>query len=351
MKVLEQRMQSVQMEIAKEMEKTIVHKIEINAGKIEYKTAGEVPGRVLNQFSMDENNGYFRIATTTGNWQLETSNHMYVLDSGLKVVGKVEDLAPGERIYSVRFMGSKAYMVTFRQVDPLFVIDLSNPRNPQVLGFLKIPGFSNYLHPYDDTHLIGIGRDATEQGRTLGLKLSLFDVSDFSNPKELSNYIIGDSWSTNSEAINEHKAFLFDKEKNLLVIPVSESSSETIIDEDTGKRTWKWNYWQGAYVFNLDLSGFELKGKVSHFSETNETDDEDHWPRYDYAAQVRRSLYMDDVLYTISTKFVKMNDLNDIDTEINTVELPYESYYYRYPYPMARGVIAESVEIATVGTA
>ena len=318
MQNLQQRMEAVMAQIAKEIEKTVVHKIALDGRNIEYKTAGEVPGHVLNQFSMDEHDGYFRIATTTGSWRIETANHLYVLDSGLEVVGKVEDLAAGERIYSTRFMGDKGYMVTFRQVDPLFVIDLSSPTNPQVLGYLKVPGVSDYLHPYDDTHIIGIGRDATEEGVMKGMKLALFDVSDFSNPVEVSKYIIGES-GTSSEALYDHKAFLFDRDRGLLVIPVSLSEERYI------------QSWEGAYVFGIyTTSGFTLKGRVTHQNETNMTETEygyKYWENYDYNARVRRSLYMDDVLYTVSNRMIKMNDLNDIDNEINKVELPYATYY------------------------
>jgi uncharacterized secreted protein with C-terminal beta-propeller domain len=313
MKSVEQKMEIVQMEIAKEMEKTIIHKISVDNGKIEYKTNGEVPGYVLNQFSMDEYNGNFRIATTTGNWRSESLNHVYILDNDLKTVGKLEDLAHGERIYSVRFIGEKGYMVTFRQIDPLFVIDLSDSTNPKVLGFLKISGVSDYLHPYDETHVIGIGRDATEQGRIQGMKLSLFDVSDVSNPKEISKYMIGER-GTDSEALRDHKAFLFSKSKNLLVIPIRVSENGT------------WNAFQGTYVFNLDLdNGFVLKGKITHENETvNRTD-----YYYDYQSEIRRSLYIDDTLYTISNKMIKANGLENLN-EVNKIELPYEQGYYPY---------------------
>jgi inhibitor of cysteine peptidase len=311
MKIAEEKMQKVQTEIAKEMEKTVIYKISVDKEKIEYKTNGEVPGHVLNQFSMDEYNENFRIATTTGNWRAETLNHVYILDSNLNIIGRVEDLAHGERIYSVRFMGEKGYMVTFRQIDPLFVIDLSNPNNPKVLGFLKIPGVSDYLHPYDETHIIGVGRDATEEGRMLGMKLSLFDITDVSNPQEISKYIIGES-GTYSEALNDHKAFLFSKEKNLLVIPVR-------VYEDNYRESF-----QGAYVFNVDLNnGFVLKGTITHVNETAK--EEEEW-YYEWNAEVRRSLYMDDILYTVSNKMIKMNDLEDLN-EINKVELPYEEVY------------------------
>jgi uncharacterized secreted protein with C-terminal beta-propeller domain len=318
LKNIEEKMMKIQQDLAKETEKTVVHKIAIDKENIDYVTSGEVPGHVLNQFSMDEYDGNFRIATTTGNWRAETSNHMYVLNDNLNIIGKVEDLAPGERIYSVRFMGGKGYMVTFRQIDPLFVIDLENPYNPQVLGYLKIPGVSDYLHPYDENHIIGVGRDASEQGMIKGMKLSLFDVTDVTNPKEISKYIIGER-GTNSEALYEHKAFLFDKSKNLLVIPVSATENG------------KWNAYQGAYVFNLDLDeGFSLKGRVTH---RNETEQDEY--SYDYQASIRRSLYMDNVLYTISSKMVKMNDLDDLE-EINKIDLPYEEEIY--PRPLMGGI-------------
>ncbi len=304
MKYAEERMEKVQQDIAKEIEKTIIHKISISGKNIEYQTNGEVPGHVLNQFSMDEYNGYFRIATTTGNWRAESMNHVYVLDSNLDIVGKVEDLAPGERIYSARFMGDKGYMVTFKQIDPLFVIDLKDPYNPKVLGYLKISGVSDYLHPYDENHVIGIGRDATEEGRIQGMKLSLFDITDVANPKEVSKYMIGER-GTDSDALRDHKAFLFSKSKNLLIVPVRVSEGG------------KWNAWQGAYVFNLDLdNGFVLKGKITH--RVNVSGEEKY--QIDYNAQIKRSLYMDDVVYTISNKMIKMNSLGDL-AEINKVEL------------------------------
>ncbi|MFH1473445.1 MAG: beta-propeller domain-containing protein [Candidatus Aenigmatarchaeota archaeon] len=311
MKNVQQKVDEVYQQIAKELEKTIIHKIAIFNGNIDYVTNGEAPGQTLNQFSMDEYNGNFRIATTTNNWRTQSSNHLYVLDGDLNIIGKVEDLASGERIYSVRFMGDRGYMVTFRQIDPLFVIDLSNPTNPQVLGYLKIPGVSDYLHPYDETHLIGVGRDATESGRISGMKLSLFDVSDVANPTEISKYIIGER-GTYSEALNDHKAFLFSREKNLLVIPVREYEKD-----------YRESF-QGAYVFNVDLvNGFILKGTITHANETAIEDD--RW-YYEWNAEVRRSLYIDNVLYTVSNKMVKANDLSDLG-EISQVELPLEDYY------------------------
>lgn len=315
-KQLEEEMKQKYEDISKELEKTVIHKIAINENNIEYKVFGEVTGHVLNQFSMDENNSYFRIATTRNRaWsryeeeQIESYSNLYILDEDLKVVGSLEGLAKGERIYSVRFMQNRAYMVTFKQMDPLFVIDLSNPKNPKVLGELKIPGYSDYLHPYDDTTLIGLGKDTseTEWGgvRTKGLKLSLFDVSDVSNPKEIDTYIMGDAGS-NSIALYDHKAFLFSHDKNLLAIPASIRES---INESSGSKL----VFVGAVVFNINKNGFELKGKIDH-SDGGKPSNSDYWRGYNYYDNtVKRCLYIDDVLYTFSNEYLKMNKLSDLE--------------------------------------
>lgn len=313
-------------DISKELEKTVIHKIGISGADIKYKTFGEVTGQVLNQFSMDESNdGYFRIATTKNRtWsrfmedkeEQKSYSNLYILDENLKLVGSLENLAPDERIYSVRFMQNRAYLVTFKQMDPLFVIDLKDPKNPKVLGELKIPGYSDYLHPYDDNTLIGLGKDTgeTEWGgiRTKGLKLSLFDVSDVTNPKEIDTYVMGDSGS-DSIALVDHKAFLFSRDKNLLSIPVS-------IREDIGNNRWGSLTFSGVAVFNVSKKGFELKGKIDH-SEGGKSSVSDYWHGYNYYDNtVKRSLYIDDSLYTFSNNFIKINKLSDLEL-VNTVEL------------------------------
>jgi len=311
MKNIEDIAREVTIQMQKEIEKTVIHKISISGANVEYKTSGEVPGRTLNQFSMDEYNSNFRIATTTGNsWDNTSLNHVYVLDSNLQTIGKLENLAQSEQIYSARFMGDRAYLVTFKRTDPLFVIDMSNPYAPTVLGELKMPGFSDYLHPYDEGHLIGVGQQTDENGRVTGqVKLSFFDVSDVANPKELSTYLIGEKgdW-TYSEALYDHKAFLFSKTKDLLVIPVSLNN-------------WKENkYLQGAYVFSLTLDGgFMLKGTVTHVT-ANASQEEQY---YDYSSAVRRALYMDTTLYTVSDSMVKANALADL-SDIAAVKLNQE---------------------------
>jgi len=151
----------VKMSINKHNITTSIYKFGLDNGIAKYSGMGTIPGEPLNQFSMDERNNNFRIATTNStSWDIESNtNNLYILNNELKIIGSIEGLAQGERIYSVRFIGDRAYMVTFVQVDPLFVIDLSNPNNPVVLGELKIPGYSKYLHPYDENHIIGFGED------------------------------------------------------------------------------------------------------------------------------------------------------------------------------------------------
>lgn len=308
-------------------EKTTIHRVSITNGEIEYKSQGEVPGHVLNQFSMDEHRGYFRIATTTGGvarfeGEATAQNHVYVLDGDLNIVGRLKGLAPGERIYSARFMGDRAYLVTFRKIDPLFVIDLKDPNNPEVLGELKIPGYSDYIHPYDETHLIGVGKEtvAAEEGDFSwyqGVKIALFDVSDPENPIEISKYEIGDR-GTDSYVLRDHKAFLFSKSKNFLVMPIllAEIDEERYQGEVPPYVHGEY-VWQGAYVFDFSLeNGFVLKGRITHLE--NETT-EGYYFFSPYS--VKRSLYIDNVLYTVSDKSIKMHDLEDL-SEVNTVGLP-----------------------------
>jgi uncharacterized secreted protein with C-terminal beta-propeller domain len=300
---------------------TGIHKIRLDDGYIEGVADGSVPGWVLNQFSMDESGGYFRIATTTGHaWGVSSSkNNVYVLDADLKVVGELEDLAPGEQIYSARFMGDRLYLVTFKKVDPLFVIDLKDPTAPKVLGKLKIPGYSNYLHPYDETHVIGLGKEAidSEGGNFAwyqGVKLSLFDVSDVSNPREVAKLEIGDR-GTDSPALSDHKAFLFSRERNLLVIPMLEakvSSGYGVEPNAYGDYVY-----QGAYVFQISTEGIVLRGRVTHL-QGDELLKSGYWFDSDYS--VYRSLYIGENLYTISGAMVKINSLSDL-SELNAISL------------------------------
>jgi inhibitor of cysteine peptidase len=311
--------------------RTSIHRIHIEGNAIEYMASGQVPGTVLDQFSMDEYDGHFRVATTT--YGETTGNGVYILDMDLNVVGSVAGLAPGEMIYSARFMGERGYLVTFKQVDPLFVIDLSDPTNPRELGYLKVTGYSDYLHPYDETHLIGIGKETTDAGEFAwyqGVKISLFDVSDVNNPQEIDKLEIGDRGS-DSPVLWDHKAFLFDNSRNLMVMPI------LVAEVDVSKYSEEelaWAYgepvWQGAYVFDISLDqGIQLKGRITHVDDSSEL--EQGYYYYYSPFSVERSLYIGDVLYTISEAKIQMNSLEDL-SYINEVGLPYTAWTYpEYP--------------------
>ena len=328
---------------AENQETTILHKISINTGDITYIAQGEVPGVILNQFSMDEHNGFFRIATTSGNNWMEnsqTSNNIYILDDTLTQISKIENIAPGESIYAARFLGDRAYLVTFVQVDPLFTIDLSDPFNPRILGELKIPGYSEYLHPYDETHIIGIGKEvdpsidadlvhtpgAIYYTAILGLKIALFDVSDIEHPVEQAKIVIGDR-GTDSPALYDHKAFLFDREKQLLVIPVSlyeitQEVKDRYVDSEGAETLYGDFTFQGAYVYHLSLEdGFDYQGRITHQNPEQMQHTEDYyWYWGSSSTDITRTLYIGDVLYTISDSMVKMNNLEDL-SEIASISL------------------------------
>ena len=326
---VEKAVEEYETKLAQERDITVIQKININKGDIEYKTKGEVSGSLLNQFSMDESGEFFRVATTSQIWTGSGSkqyNNVYVMDKDLGNIGKLGGIAPDESIYSTRFIGNRLYMVTFKRIDPLFVIDLSDPKDPKILGKLKIPGFSDYLHPYDENHIIGVGKETADNqwgGTSIkGVKLSLFDVSDVNNPKQLDQYEIGAS-GTDSEALRDHKAFLFDRKKNLLVIPIREVTEKLRYDSSVSPGHYMQRVWQGAYIFNLTPEdGFKLRGKVSHLDDFEE--DMYYW---NSPSAVRRSMYMDDVLYTVSAQKIKMNDLDNL-TAINSIDLPFNMNVY-----------------------
>ncbi|MGE7948842.1 beta-propeller domain-containing protein [Lysinibacillus sp. NPDC093688] len=286
---------------------TQVFKWNVDGTAMNFVGTTEVKGSVLNQYSMDEYDGNFRIVTTEGNaWdeQQISKNHLFILDENLQQLGAVKDLAPGEKVYSARFMGEKAYVVTFKQVDPLFVIDVANPKKPAVLGKLKIPGFSNYLHPLDDTHLIGIGYD-TEQRYdtyskrnftvTTNMKMSLFDVSDFKHPKEQSTVKIGGKGSYSDVQYNP-KALFRNKEYNYFGFPV--------VLYDAGKGDEIVYKGQGAHIYEITADkGIVLKGNIVNKSKG---DQYENWEQL-----VQRVVYIDDALYTVARNEVKSYQLKD----------------------------------------
>lgn len=313
--------------VQKESHRTVIHKIAISSGDIDYVARGEVPGRLLNQFSMDEQGDRFRVATTVEYYSRYSSglyNNVYVFDGEMQTVGKLEEIAPDESIYSARFIGDRLYLVTFERIDPFFVIDLSTD-TPRILGELKLPGYSSYLHPYDEDHIIGIGKDTKENEfggvQATGVKVALFDVSDVSNPRLVDDYLIGDS-GTDSDVLWDHKALLFDREKDVLSIPVTSYDYETF----EGDRFVEPRSWRGFYVFGTSPDdGFTLKGTVEHSSNDS---------GYYYGIQGSRSFYIGDVLYTLSLgNMLKMNDIGTLEA-INELEVGSTGGIIPYPEPL-----------------
>jgi inhibitor of cysteine peptidase len=287
-------------------ESTVIYKFGLG-DSVRYSSRGLVPGRILNQFSMDEYDGYFRIATTREGWSADRAgNAVYILNAGMKQVSAIEDIAPGEKIYSARFMGPRAYLVTFKQVDPLFVIDM-NPADPKILGKLKIPGFSNYLHPYGDHYLIGLGSEVEEVGkgtRITGLKLSLFDVTDVNNPVEVSKVVIG-ARGTRSEAANNHKAFMM--HQDMLAFPV------TVYEGNDGYGSFAF---QGAYVYDVSPQGFTLQGRITHLDQQDYLKAGDYWGGSN--REIQRIVYINGSLYTLSESMIKANQSGTL-TELKRI--------------------------------
>lgn len=288
---------------------SLISSFALGEGKIEYKASGEVAGYLEDQFSMDEYGGNFRFVTTVNTHTTSThtvNNKSYVsrssaqcaqltvLDNNLKELGKIENLAEGEKVYSVRFMGDIAYFVTFRQTDPLFSADLSDPQNPKIIGELKIPGFSEFLFPYGEGRLLGIGQDADEStGRTNGLKLSMFNISDSSNVTETDKTVLPEI--DYSVALSNHKAVLVNYDKNLIGFAATESA----------------HYVTKLYYYIYSFSGgvFELKGKLPISSYAS-----DMWT----AAENTRALYINNCFYLVSPGELLIYNLSDF-TQLSSV--------------------------------
>jgi len=307
---------------------TAIYRIHINETAIIPEAQGKVRGSMKygDQYFMDEYNGYFRVATNSFDYNsisgvTTQQNNVYVLNMSLAVVGRLENLAAGENLHSARFMGDKCYLVTFKKTDPLFAIDLSEPTSPKVLGSLKIPGYSDYLHPYDENYLIGVGKETVEaeQGDFAwyqGVKLSLFDVSNVNEPKQLSKYVIGDR-GTYSPVLDDPKAFLFDKSRNLLVIPVElHVINKTMVPP--GPDAYGTFVWQGVYVFDITLTGgFAMRGNVTQMDSAEALlADPSLAIRSDYKwiddnQWINRALYIGNTLYTVSNARVQLNSLDN----------------------------------------
>lgn len=342
---------------------THIHRFDLNDGDPSYRASGKVPGWVLNQFSMSEYEGDLRIATTDqalGGWwwapvpgggtvapppmdgRVEPlaaaapppvdANNVFVLapdGTDLAMVGALRGIAPGEQIQAVRFLEDTGYVVTFRQTDPLFVVRLDDRTAPEIAGELHMTGFSSYLHPFDADHLIGIGREGTEDGRVLGLSLQLFDVSDPTDPTRAFQTELGTgdgAWSW-SEAEHDHHAFTFQPERGLLAIPV------TLVDPAWNDADYE--HFSGLVVYHVTATdGFEEVGRVSHTGLVRDVvcspeergdparaADCDAW-LYPWFAEMRRSIFIEDVLYAFSDVGVTASRLDAIGEPVATIPLP-----------------------------
>ena len=306
--------------------KTEIYKFDISKdGSLSYKAKTKIDGKTINQYSLDEKDGHLRIALYD-----DDGARVAILDNNLKQIGISDYVAKGETMYSSRFIGDKAYLVTFKNMDPLFVIDLSDETKPKVLGELKIPGYSTYLHPYDENHLIGIGMETEEvvnrnsngkvvstTTKIIGMKMALFDVTDVNNPTQISQTVIGDRRTT-SAILTNPKALLFSKKKQLIAIPVNNynedfevsSSSDSYTSMIDSYKKYNKNYVaEGYFVYNINLEeGFKLKGIITHEKSLKNI------PNYYYNnSKLLRGLYIDNNLYTVSESAIKVNNLDTLE--------------------------------------
>lgn len=317
-----------------------------------YTASGEVDGYILNQFSMDEFNGNLRVATTTNRFSSGVvraqegesvavakeepktmNNNIFVLRANngiLEVIGELRNIQENEEIKSVRFLKDKGFIVTFRQTDPLFTVDLSVPTKPVLAGELKVTGFSTYLHPIDDNHLLGIGQDADEYGNLTGkIQLSIFDVTDFSNPSLMTRLTVGEEWSS-SEALYNHKAFTYFASKNLLVIPLSWYNYD-----GEGDYSYSYSYFTGLKAYKISLEDKKIIeiGTIDHSDFYKVPENKEQYCYVDYyTISPRRSVIIEDFIYSLSNGGVKVNDVRKINIDIAKIpfSIPQEQYAYCY---------------------
>lgn len=284
---------------------TSIVKFSLADSDVELAAAGQVPGHTLDQYSLDEYDGSLRVATTQG-WGEDAINHVHVLQQlgeTLQVVGTLTGLAPGETIYSVRFMGDRGFVVTFVRIDPLFDLDLSDPTNPQVAGELKIPGFSEFLQPIDESHLFGIGRNADEEtGRIGELQVSVFDVTRGEGPSVVDRFSFPGQWNTWTDATYDPHAITFLPERGLLAFPVTNHQHHWNVFEEefTDEETQLPPFTYGLVVFNVDVNdGLAVSAVIEH------------------PTVLRRSVQIGDNLLAISSHAVTVHPLSELSVETN----------------------------------
>lgn len=296
---------------------TYIHKFDTASDplRVRYVASGGVPGLIVDQFSLSESNGSLRVATTQ-RLLGSVTNGVHVLQAQggrLEQVGVVAGLAPTEQLYSSRFLDDRGYLVTYRVVDPLFTIDVSDPRLPRQVGELKVPGFSTYLHPIDRDHLLAIGRETAETGtggvRVVGLALSIFDVSDFANPRLMHKQVFG-TWGSSSDAEHDHKAFNYFPARGVLAIPFSDWTAA----RDNG-------FQSTLELFRVSLAGGIVPaGSVDH-SDLNRPAAYRSYP-WPYSPRVQRSIMMEDFVYSISMGGVKVSAIENPGRTLVALSLP-----------------------------
>jgi hypothetical protein len=317
-------------EAPNEVDWTYVHKFDIGQSGVVYLASGGFAGHPLNQFSLDEKDGYLRVAVNTlrrssDAKRFDMSSAVRVLDGGMKVVGELNDLAPGEWVQSSRFIGPRGYVVTFKRMDPLFSLDLSDPRNPRKAGVLDVPGFSTYLHPMDDTHLLAIGVDlplvdGTVDWRQRSLQLSVFDVSDISAPRRSAQARIGSAWAY-SEALWDHHAFTWFKEKGLLAVPFFDWDPTVV--KESGQY---WNsFTSDLRVFHVSPSAIDFQGALS-MKDIFLTSGNGSWT-WTWSPWIRRSVMESDsagaaYVYAISDAGIRVAPASALSTPLATVVFP-----------------------------
>jgi uncharacterized secreted protein with C-terminal beta-propeller domain len=305
-------------------ENSTVFRASYSNGTVTVEAVGSVPGTVLNQFSLDEYSGYFRVATSRFaliGGKYTRSDDVYVLNMNMSQVSALRNIAPGENIYAVSFVGEMGYVVTYEQVDPLFAISFANPASPVILSALKVTGYSDYLYPLWGGYLIGVGKETVQSSTGsfsyyLGLKLSLFKVFDNGTSVQVSKYLIGDR-GTDSPVLSDHLAFTFDPALNVTVIPV-------LLAKVSGNQTYGPDspppfgdyVWQGVYVLKVTPEGFTLLGSVSQYPPGQNYGDSPNG-----GLQIDRSVIIGNYLYTISQSEVMISSLSSFST-VATVQLP-----------------------------
>lgn len=290
-------------------QRTAIHQFSIEgSGAADYLASGSVDGHLLDQFSMSEHEGVLRVATTDGDaWGGSSSESAVAVlapeGDQLVEIGRVDGLGEGERIYAVRFLGDRGFVVTFRQIDPLYALDLSDPTSPRLTGELKIPGFSSYLHPVDEHLLLGVGQDATDDGRVEGGQVSLFDVSNPADPRRVAQLDLGEDAS--SEVEMDHRAFLW--WDGLALVPMT---------------AWRWDdetfeedYATGAVGIDVDTAGRTLaeRGRISHLDRPGGIGDPGVTGGDPWGTEIRRSVVVDDVLLTLSERGLLASDLATLE--------------------------------------